>query len=106
MLSGATESAFATAGTAVFRIVVSSDSMKNATATSHGNNRFTESRGAAGGAGTALDLAAIILPPAEYLVAPQFPFRIDGRDVFNAGNAKRNSITPSTPSNFIKLRFP
>jgi hypothetical protein len=28
------------AGTAVFRIVVSSDSMKNATATSHGSNRL------------------------------------------------------------------
>jgi hypothetical protein len=27
----------------VFRIVVSSDSMKNATATSHGNRRFVES---------------------------------------------------------------
>ena len=30
------------AGTAVFRIVVSSDSMKNATATSHGNNRLLD----------------------------------------------------------------
>jgi hypothetical protein len=40
MLSGATASAFATAGTAVFRIVVSSDSMKEATATRHGSSRF------------------------------------------------------------------
>ena len=31
------------AGTAVFRIVVSSDSMKNATATSHGRKRFPDS---------------------------------------------------------------
>jgi hypothetical protein len=31
--------ALATIGTAVFRIVVSSDSMKNATATSHGSTR-------------------------------------------------------------------
>ena len=38
MLSGATLSAAAMVGTAVFRIVVSSDSMKNATATSHGNS--------------------------------------------------------------------
>src|SRR5580704_4898796 len=36
MLSGETASACETTGTAVFRIVVSSDSMKNATATSHG----------------------------------------------------------------------
>jgi hypothetical protein len=38
MLSGATFSASETTGTAVFRIVVSSDSMKNATATSHGRS--------------------------------------------------------------------
>jgi hypothetical protein len=30
------------AGTAVLRIVVSNDSMKNATATSHGNNRLLD----------------------------------------------------------------
>ena len=45
MLSGATLSASAMAGTAVFRIVVSSDSMKNATATSHGNSRLPEADG-------------------------------------------------------------
>src|ERR1035437_11016850 len=39
MLSGATPSAEAIVGTAVFRIVVSNDSMKNATAISHGNSR-------------------------------------------------------------------
>src|SRR5579863_6350040 len=39
MLSGATPSAWAMLGTAVFRIVVSSACMKNATATSHGNSR-------------------------------------------------------------------
>ena len=33
------------AGTAVFRIVVSNDSMKNATATSHGNNRLLDGLG-------------------------------------------------------------
>ena len=49
------ESAAAMAGTAVFRIVVSSDSMKKATATSHGNSRAlvslrlrNESAGASG----------------------------------------------------------
>ena len=39
MLSGATCNAAAIVGTAVFKIVVSRDSMKNATATSHGNSR-------------------------------------------------------------------
>src|SRR5579863_3826520 len=42
MLSGATFNAAAIAGTAVFKMVVSKDSMKNATATSHGNNRLLE----------------------------------------------------------------
>jgi hypothetical protein len=40
MLSGVTLRAAEIVGTAVFRIVVSSDSMKNATATSHGNSRL------------------------------------------------------------------
>jgi hypothetical protein len=48
MLSGVTFSASDMAGTAVFRIVVSSDSMKNATATSHGKSRLLEADGAAG----------------------------------------------------------
>jgi hypothetical protein len=42
MLSGATPSACETTGTAVFRIVVSSDSMKNATATSQGRTGLAE----------------------------------------------------------------
>jgi hypothetical protein len=45
MLSGATSRASDTAGTAVFRIVVSSDSMKNATATSHGKSCLLEAGG-------------------------------------------------------------
>ena len=50
MLNGATFRAAAIAGTAVFKMVVSSDSMKNATATSHGSNLLLEagSEGAAG----------------------------------------------------------
>src|ERR1700733_7577181 len=40
MLSGVPLRAAEMVGTAVFRIVVSSDSMKNATATSHGNSRL------------------------------------------------------------------
>jgi hypothetical protein len=42
MLSGATWSAVAIVGTAVLRIVVSSDSIKNATAISHGTRRLLE----------------------------------------------------------------
>ena len=45
MLSGATPSASETTGTAVFMIVVSSDSMKNATATSHGRSRLLDAEG-------------------------------------------------------------
>src|SRR5471030_2439640 len=43
MLRGATCSACAIVGTAVLRMVVSSDSMKNATATSHGRSCLRES---------------------------------------------------------------
>src|SRR5271163_2751444 len=53
MLSGAILRAAATAGTAVLRIVVSNDSMKNATAISHGSNCLldggTDVTGAASG---------------------------------------------------------
>ena len=40
MFNGATCNAAAIVGTAVFKIVVSSDSMKNATAISHGSRRL------------------------------------------------------------------
>src|SRR5271167_3679934 len=45
MLRGATRSAKDMAGTAVLRIVVSSDSIKKATATSHGKRRLEASEG-------------------------------------------------------------
>jgi hypothetical protein len=45
MLRGATWRAEEMAGTAVLRIVVSSDSVKKATATSHGKRRFDPSDG-------------------------------------------------------------
>src|SRR5258708_4031221 len=45
MLSGDTPSACAMVGTAVFKIVVSSASMKKATATSHGDRRLPEGSG-------------------------------------------------------------
>src|SRR6478609_2021408 len=55
MLSGATCRASAMAGTAVFRIVVSNDSIKNATATSQGNNPLADTcrEGAEVGSGMA-----------------------------------------------------
>lgn len=48
MLSGDTFSAAETAGTAVLRIVVSNDSIKNATATSQGSRCLVEADGADG----------------------------------------------------------
>jgi hypothetical protein len=45
MLRGATPRAEDIAGTAVLRIVVSSDSIKKATATSHGRSRLEASEG-------------------------------------------------------------
>ena len=50
MLSGVTSIACAIVGTAVLRMVVSSDCMKKATATSHGSSRLVVSVGAGGGA--------------------------------------------------------
>src|ERR1017187_8877774 len=63
MLSGATFSAAAMAGAAVFRIVVSSDSMKNATATSHGRRRLllASMEGAGAGFGMAARRSAASL---------------------------------------------
>ena len=45
MLRGTTFSASAIVGTAVFRIVVSSDSIRNATATIHGRRRLAGASG-------------------------------------------------------------
>jgi len=50
MLSGTTPSAWAMVGTAVLRMVVSSDSMKNARATNHGKRRLALSRETIAGA--------------------------------------------------------
>ena len=48
------------AGTAVFRIVVSSDSMKNATATSHGKRSLLEADGASGIKGELVELTGLM----------------------------------------------
>src|ERR1039457_6870440 len=58
MLRGTTPSASAIVGTAVFRIVVSSDSIRNATATSQGRRRLTEGSGGGGTEGLCRDLSA------------------------------------------------
>src|SRR5580700_3715517 len=60
MLSGVTLRASEMAGTAVFRIVVSSDSMKNATATSHGRSFLLETGGAAGIEGELVELTGLM----------------------------------------------
>src|SRR5580658_3432341 len=60
MLSGATPSASAIAGTAVLRMVVSSDSMKNATATSHGSSLRLASEGSDDGA-TSLAVLGVLI---------------------------------------------
>src|ERR1039457_5293110 len=65
MLSGTTLRASAMAGTAGFRIVVSHDSIKSATATSHGSNRlpeFCDERAAVGLGITAKRSRASALP--------------------------------------------
>ena len=68
MLSGATLRASAMAGTAVFRIVVSSDSMKNATATSQGKNRLLEvsTPWAVSALGMAMPCYALRANPSDY----------------------------------------
>jgi len=59
MLSGATWSAAAIVGTPVFRIVVSRDSMKNATAISQGNSRLLESANDACAERTSVELRGL-----------------------------------------------
>ena len=60
MLSGVTLSASEIAGTAVFRMVVSSDSIKNATATNHGSSRLLEADGSAGMGGEVVELIELM----------------------------------------------
>jgi len=52
-----------TTGTAVFRIVVSSDSMKNATATSQGNSCLLAADGGGGGASVSMVVRVPSIPP-------------------------------------------
>ena len=75
MLRGATCRAEEIAGTAVLRIVVSNDSMKNATATSQGRRRLdaAEVPGDGGGAINGTDSSACLW---EELTRIQYAFRV------------------------------
>src|SRR5580658_7566547 len=79
MLRGAMPRAEEMAGTAVFRMVVSSDSIKNATATSHGRRRLLEasgwgvSEGALGESTEAISVCASTLLPGTVLDALPCP---------------------------------
>src|SRR5580658_5561793 len=68
MLRRLTPSALETTGTAVFRMVVSSDSMKNATATSHGSRRFTDAAGPV--LGSATMTPPLVSPGGDHLPHP------------------------------------
>jgi hypothetical protein len=77
MLRGATPSAEEMAGTAVLRIVVSSDSIKKATATSHGTSRLAAAEGADEDEGALNRLAGFIYGSAgtEYILSTFCEFR-------------------------------
>ena len=60
MLRGATPRAAEMVGTAVLRMVVSRDSMKNATATSHGRMCLPATDGLCGGAAGRCDVAGVV----------------------------------------------
>ena len=63
MLSGVTANALAITGTAVFKMVVSSDSMKKATATSHGSMRLTAADGSSESVARAIKACFLIEAP-------------------------------------------
>src|SRR5208283_859296 len=89
MLSGATPRARAIAGTAVFRIVVSSASMKNATATSHGSSRFADPARPVSGAcdGCIHDDLRFAQDSLQVFAAAE-AFAVDFVDVFGAGGPR------------------
>jgi hypothetical protein len=81
MLSGVTLSASEMAGTAVFRIVVSSDSMKNATATSHGRSFLLEADGAVGIEGELVELTGLMAMESKNYSANEWKDLLEfGRD--------------------------
>jgi hypothetical protein len=84
MLKGATPSALAMAGTAVFRMVVSSACMKNATATSQGKKRFTASIEMAEGTAATAASAGVLLAVGSNFLAM--------RGNYNCGNHSMRAI--------------
>ena len=93
------------AGTAVFRIVVSSDSIKNATATSHGKSLLLAAEGepvVEGGLGEdRVDIAlhGVRWPHLKRTFAAAFMMTQKGRDVHkNAAAIRKKSLTASGPS--------
>ena len=79
MFNGATLSATEIVGTAVFRIVVSSDSMKNATATSHGKSRLLAADGVDEDEGVLMDLTPIRNKPCAFRRVRQQSVIVPGR---------------------------
>lgn len=74
MLNGATLNAAAIVGTAVFNMVVSNDSMKNATATSHGSKALLVLPGVSGEEDCALEWIALMSVSCRPWVQEQVQF--------------------------------
>src|ERR1700722_19786035 len=102
MLSGGTVSASEIAGTAVFRIVVSSDSMKNATATSHGRSRLLEADGVDETGGELVELTGLMAMESKNY------FTNEWKDLLEFATPKQ--ITPLTcfraPNRPVPLAIP
>src|SRR5476651_645626 len=94
MLSGGTPSAWEMAGTAVFRMVESSDSMKNATATSQGRSRLADPASSSSGAcdGCIHDGLRVTQDLAQ-MIAAAIAFAINLINVLGAGRARGKPAT-------------
>ena len=99
MLSGATLSASEIAGTAVFRIVVSSDSIKNATATSHGKNRLLDADG------VKKDVGAVV-ESIELMDFALYNYSITKRNISLAFESFPDVYTFSRPGRNIEIDAP
>ena len=99
MLSGATWSASEIAGTAVFRIVVSSDSIKNATATSHGKNRLLDADGVKKDDGA-------VVESIELIGLALYNYSITNRNISLAFESFPDVYTFSRPGRNIEIDAP
>ena len=84
------------AGTAVFRIVVSSDSIKNATATSHGKNRLLDADG------VRKDVGAVV-ESIELIGFALYNYSITKRNISLAFESFRDVYTFSRPGRNIEI---